>query len=107
MTVDEIIEKVEAEQSGKELYYPTFPCSGAFHSTGLTTDNLKLLANHAKALAEAEKALKQLDSACAFIKVTDKTCNEIGDPKPCSGCIRARALQAVSRIKDGRATCPP
>jgi hypothetical protein len=96
MTVDEIIENVEA-----------LPKSKVVRTTAdvwdwLTTDDLKLLANHAKALAEAEKALKQLDSACAFIKVTDKTCNEIGDPKPCSGCIRARALQAISRIKEGR-----
>jgi hypothetical protein len=89
MTVDEIIEKVEAEQSGKELYYPTFPCSGAFHSTGLTTDNLKLLANHAKALKIAEDALDDVagqDGASARWY-----CN-----------VAREALQAISRIKEGR-----
>jgi alpha-L-fucosidase len=104
MNLDEIIEKVEALPSEEGLYVLNRPPigNGIIAETGLKADDLKLLANHAKALAEAEKALKQLDSACAFIKVTDKTCNEIGDPKPCSGCIRARALQAISRIKEGR-----
>jgi hypothetical protein len=94
MTVDEIIEKVEAEQSGKELYYPTFPCSGAFHSTGLTTDNLKLLANHAKALAEAEKVLEQLSN-----KGYDSLA---ANPFKWPSTIANRALPAISRIKEGR-----
>jgi hypothetical protein len=102
MTVDEIIETVDKLPSGQRTFYPSPDFDTKFREIPLSTDDLKLLANHAKALAEAEKALKQLDSACAFIKVTDKTCNEIGDPKPCSGCIRARALQAISRIKEGR-----
>jgi hypothetical protein len=76
MTLDEIIEKVAK-----------LPASLHVRPLGVTTDDLKLLANHAKALAEAVEALRRIVERAGSYRDSD---------------ISAEALQAISRIKEGR-----
>jgi hypothetical protein len=80
MTVDEIIEKVEAESTS--------------FASWLTATDLKLLANHAKALKIAEAVLFSIGINPRSV---------IG----CAYCVRyieksKLALQAITRIKEGR-----
>jgi hypothetical protein len=80
MTLDEIIEKVAK-----------LPASLHVRPLGVTTDDLKLLANYAKALRLAEAVLTSGQYGgvtCGLCQVHSKQNTE--------------ALQALSRIKEGR-----
>jgi hypothetical protein len=89
MNLDEIIEKVEAlpenrlcrdcADDGPICPNRSLPCD-------LSYSSIKLLANHAKALAEAVEALRRIERAGSY-----------RDSE-----ISAEALQAISRIKEGR-----
>jgi hypothetical protein len=86
MTLDEIIEKVGAMTDGMML---TAMPMGQLNQ--FTTEDLKLLANHAKALKIAEAVLTSGQYGgvtCGLCQVHSKQ--------------NIEALQAISRIKEGR-----
>jgi hypothetical protein len=92
MNLDEIIAKVGTLDANKAVL--TDEPMQRVGSTGLATDDLKLLANHAKALKIAEAALFSIGINPRSV---------IG----CAYCVRyieksKLALQAISRIKEGR-----
>jgi hypothetical protein len=95
MTLDEIIEKVAK-----------LPASLHVRPLGVTTDDLKLLANYAKALAEAEKGLDHYSDHAHWNGVDSEAHIKdwyVADPVDSNGYdVAERTLQAISRIKEGR-----
>jgi hypothetical protein len=114
MTVDEIIEKVAELPTGEPLYYPRQDMAGGFKNANLDTDDLKLLANHAKDL---EGWLERVISAWelkwrdhehdhrykrdlpAFIG--ERFLNDF-NLRHLETEARRKQSQAISRIKEGR-----
>jgi hypothetical protein len=107
MTVDEIIEKVEAMDAERqvEVNYTDAPFN---HPQGLlmgperafegTTDDLKLLANHAKAYQSiATDAVELLTSVAEKIELGSAR----GGVQSIARHMNER-LQAISRIKEGK-----